>query len=138
MEVPNPQGSTMSVSINHLILFAHDKVSSARFLAHILDRPEPTLWGPFATVALDSHCHVEFAEPDYEIQPQHVAFLVSEEDFDGIYERITATGLTHWADPQMAHPGTYNRNHGGRGVYFRDPSGHGLEVLTRPYGADLP
>ena len=24
---------------------------------------------------------------------------------------------------------------GGRGVYFRDPSGHLLEIITRPYGS---
>jgi catechol 2,3-dioxygenase-like lactoylglutathione lyase family enzyme len=137
MEVPNPQGSTMSVALNHLILFAQDKTDSARFLAHILGRPEPTLWGPFAMVSLDADSHVEFAEPGFEIQPQHVAFLVSDEDFDGVYERITAMQLPHWADPRMTTPGTFNRNHGGRGVYFRDPSGHGLEVLTQPYGADL-
>jgi hypothetical protein len=24
---------------------------------------------------------------------------------------------------------------GGRGVYFEDPSGHMLEIITRPYGS---
>ena len=36
-------------------------------------------------------------------------------------------GLEHWADPQPI------TNHGGRGVYFRDPTGHNLEALTNPY-----
>jgi len=35
-------------------------------------------------------------------------------------------GLEHWADPQPI------TNHGGRGVYFRDPTGHNLEALTSP------
>jgi hypothetical protein len=77
---------------------------------------------------------VQFAEPGFEIQAQHYAFLVTEEELDGIYQRILDAGLEHSADPQWSQPGTFNRNHGGRGVYFRDPAGHGLEALTRPYG----
>ena len=67
-------------------------------------------------------------------QPQHDAFMIGEDDFDGIYRRIVEAGLEHWADPQMSRPGTFNTNHGGRGVYFRDPTGHNLEALTTPYG----
>ena len=32
-------------------------------------------------------------------------------------------------------PGEVNTNDGGRGVYWEDPSGHVLEILTRPYGS---
>lgn len=35
----------------------------------------------------------------------------------------------------MRHPGEINTNHGGRGVYFDDPSGHHFELITQPYGA---
>jgi hypothetical protein len=36
----------------------------------------------------------------------------------------------------MRHrPGEINHNDGGRGVYFPDPDGHYLEVITRPYGS---
>jgi hypothetical protein len=35
----------------------------------------------------------------------------------------------------MRRPHTFNTNHGGRGVYFQDPAGHNLEVITRPYGS---
>ncbi len=67
---------------------------------------------------------------------QHYAFLVAESDFDEILNRITEKGLEYWADPQQKRPGEYNLNHGGRGLYFYDPSGHGMEVITRPYGSD--
>ena len=76
---------------------------------------------------------VQFVDADFEIQPQHYAFLVTEDDFDGIYRRIVDGGLEHWADPQMSRSGMFNTNHGGRGVYFRDPTGHNLEALTSPY-----
>jgi hypothetical protein len=33
----------------------------------------------------------------------------------------------------MRRPGEINTEHGGRGVYFKDPAGHGLELITRPY-----
>ena len=48
---------------------------------------------------------------------------------------VGASQIEHWADPQATLPGRINTNHGGRGVYFRDPTGHGLEILTRPYGS---
>jgi len=70
-----------------------------------------------------------------EIRPQHYAFLVSEDDFDAIYGKITSRGLQHWADPARRRPGEFNTNDGGRGVYFQDPAGHYLEILTRPYGS---
>ena len=70
-----------------------------------------------------------------EIRRQHYAFLVSEEDFDAIYGKIKSRGLQHWADPRQQRPGEINHNDGGRGVYFPDPSGHGMEILTRPYGS---
>ena len=53
----------------------------------------------------------------------------------GIYGLIVEWGLDHWADPRQTLPGTINTNDGGRGVYFLDPSGHYLEIITRPYGS---
>ncbi len=125
----------MTVSFNHTIIFATDNRASASFFTTLFNLPEPTTWGPFVSVELDRGVFLQFAQPGIEIQAQHYAFLVTEEEFDGIYGRIVEQGLTHWADPRMANPGTYNTNHGGRGVYFKDPSGHNLEVLTQPYGS---
>jgi hypothetical protein len=33
----------------------------------------------------------------------------------------------------MKQPGEINHHHGGRGLYFLDPVGHGMEIITRPY-----
>lgn len=125
----------MTVSFNHMIVFSRDKQQSAAFLAHMLDLAEPTAWGPFVTAELEPGVLVQFADADFDIQAQHYAFLVTESQFDGVYQRIIELGLDHWADPQMRQPGTFNTNHGGRGVYFKDPAGHNLEVLTTPYGS---
>jgi catechol 2,3-dioxygenase-like lactoylglutathione lyase family enzyme len=68
-----------------------------------------------------------------EIQAQHYAFLVSELEFDEIFGRIKERGLKYWADPGQREQGRINHHFGGRGVYFQDPSGHLLEIITRPY-----
>lgn len=127
----------MSISFNHTIVAAHDKQASAAFLAELFGLPDPQPFGHFAVVGLDHAASLDYAEVpgNEEIRPQHYAFLVSEEDFDAIYGKISARGLPHWADPRAERPGEINDRDGGRGVYFRDPNGHAMEILTRPYGS---
>ena len=66
---------------------------------------------------------------------QHYAFLVDDATFDDILGRVRDRGIHYWADPPMALVNQINTNHGGRGFYFKDPAGHGMEVITRPYGS---
>ena len=135
MEARKYRGSVMAVAFNHTIIAARDKRESASFFTDLFGLPEATIWGPFAIVTLADGVFVQFAEPGVAaIQMQHYAFLVDDKSFDALYARIVAAGLDHAGDPQWATPGQINTNHGGRGVYFRDPVGHGLEVITRPYG----
>ena len=49
------------------------------------------------------------------------------------FERIQQAGITSYADPHMKQPGEINHHHGGRRLYFLDPAGHGMEIITRPY-----
>ncbi len=123
----------MSVRLNHTIVAARDKHESASFLAEILGLAPPTTYGPFAVVELDNDVSLDFID-DPEIHQRHYAFLVSEQEFDEIFGRIRARGLPYWADPFERHPGDINTNDGGRGVYWNDPNGHKLEIITRPYG----
>ena len=127
----------MTINFNHTIVAARDKRESAEFLAELFGLPSPTPFGRFMVVALEHGVNLDYADvPEgEEIRRQHYAFLVSEEDFDAIYGKIKSRGLQHWADPGAQRPGEINHNHGGRGVYFPDPSGHGMEILTRPYGS---
>ena len=126
----------MSAQLNHTIVWCRDRQASARFLAQMLGRPEPSRFGPFAVVELDNGVSLDFHDTDGAITPQHYAFLIDEPDFDAVLGRIHERGLDHWADPARSRPGEINRRDGGRGVYFPDPDGHFLEVLTRPYGAE--
>jgi catechol 2,3-dioxygenase-like lactoylglutathione lyase family enzyme len=122
----------MAVELNHTIVHAYDKKESASFLAEILGLDPPRPFGPFLCVEMANGVSLDYHER-WEVTPQHFAFLVSEPDFDAIFARVTERGLTYWADPAHQREGLLN-NHG-RGFYFDDPSGHNMEVLTRPYGS---
>jgi catechol 2,3-dioxygenase-like lactoylglutathione lyase family enzyme len=125
----------VSVQLNHTIVQCHDKRRSAQFLTEILRLPDPKPFGPFLVVELDNGASLDFDETDDEVTRQHYAFLIGEGDFDEIFGRIRDRGLDYWADPFKSRPGEINHNDGGRGVYFDDPDGHLLEVITRPYGS---
>ena len=124
----------MSAQLNHTIVWCRDKQVSAGFLAEMLGRPAPGAFGPFAVVGLDNGVSMDFHDTVEAIRPQHYAFLIGEADFDAVFGRIKAKGLDYWADPARRRPGEINHTDGGRGVYFPDPDGHFLEVITRPYG----
>ncbi|MFJ3980762.1 VOC family protein [Streptomyces fungicidicus] len=126
----------MSVEFNHTIVLTRDRESSARFLAGILGLEVGEPAGPFLPVTTANGVTLDFLTLDIEIPVQHYAFLVSEDEFDAILGRLVDGGIPIQADPHGRHPGRINRNDGGRGVYFRDPAGHGLEAITRPYGTD--
>jgi catechol 2,3-dioxygenase-like lactoylglutathione lyase family enzyme len=123
----------MPVHLNHTIVAARDKRTSAAFLTDVLGLDPPTAYGPFAVVQLDNDVSLDFIDDD-QVYPRHYAFLVTEEEFDEIFGRIRARGLDFWADPGEHRPGEINSNDGGRGVYWHDPDGHVLEIITRPYG----
>lgn len=125
----------MGVQLNHTIVWCRDKRMSATFLAEILGLPAPATFGPFLVVEASNGVSLDFHEIDGEIASQHYAFLIGEDDFDAVFGRISEQGLDYWADPGQSRPGEINRNDGGRGLYFADPDGHLLEVITRPYGS---
>ncbi len=124
----------MSIQLNHTIVPARDPRASAAFLAQVLGRPAPVRFGPFYAVALDNGVTLDFIQAQGSIPREHYAFLVSEEEFDDILARLKERGLPLWADPGHERAGI-NRHDGGRGVYWSDPDGHNLEIITRPYGS---
>ncbi|MCX5204252.1 VOC family protein [Streptomyces sp. NBC_00237] len=130
----------MSVQLNHTIVFSRDNRESAEFFAHIMGLEVGGAFGPFVQVTLANGVDLDFATlpPSQDVFSQHYAFLVSEDEFDAIFGRIKAKGLEYWADPMRKQPGEINTNDGGRGVYFPDPAGHYLEIITVPYGGFKP
>ncbi|MTD56235.1 VOC family protein [Amycolatopsis pithecellobii] len=125
----------MPVQLNHTIVEARDKHETAAFLTDILGLPKAVSYGPFAVVQVTNDVSLDVADTDGPVHPQHYAFLVAEDEFDQIFGRITDRGLPYWADPYEREPGRINHHDGGRGVYWNDPNGHRLEIITRPYGS---
>jgi len=124
----------VGVQLNHTIVHCRDKHASARFLVEILGLPEPTTYGPFVVVQVDNAVSLDYADDHGTPHPQHYAFLVSELEFDEIRRRIVERGLTYWADPFHRTENQVNTHDGGRGLYWDDPDGHSLEIITVPYG----
>lgn len=124
----------MSVQLNHTIVSCRDQQRSAAFLTGILGLPAATRFGHFLVVEADNGVSLDFSETSGDITSQHYAFLVGEEEFEAAFGRIRERGLAYWADPGRTRPGAVSDRDGGRGLYFEDPDGHLLEILTRPYG----
>jgi catechol 2,3-dioxygenase-like lactoylglutathione lyase family enzyme len=126
----------MPVLLNHTIVGARDGEAAARWFADLFGVAEPSQFGPFWEIATDNGVSLDFMSyGDHPVAGQHYAFLVTEDDFTAIYGRIVERSLDHWADPHQHQPGAINHHDGGRGVYFVNPDGHLLEIITRPYGS---
>ncbi|MFD8016135.1 VOC family protein [Streptomyces sp. NPDC058955] len=123
-----------TVQLNHTVIHSSDRSASARFLAGILGLEVGAPFGPFLPVDLANGVTLDFYQaPEGPIQGQHYAFLVRDEDFDAMIDRLEAAGVTYFADPSHTRPHEVNGLFGGRGAYFADPDGHNMEIMTTPY-----
>ncbi len=124
-------------ALNHIIVPAKDKHASAKFLAAILGVEAGPEWGHFMPVRTANGVTLDFVDSK-DLRTQHYAFLVDDREFDAGLERIKKDGVRYFARFDRSGPGEINRLYGGRGVYFDDPNGHLLELITKPYGELLP
>lgn len=126
----------MAARLNHTIVWCADRKRSSTFLAEMLGLPPPRAFLHFAVVEFANGVSLDFMEKQGPIARQHYAFLVGDAEFDAGLARIEERGIAFWADPARGEPGRINRHWGGRGVYFEDPDGHLLEMITKPYGSE--
>jgi catechol 2,3-dioxygenase-like lactoylglutathione lyase family enzyme len=126
----------VTVELNHTIVWCSDKHCSSAFLAEMLGLPAPVPFAHFLVVPLENGVSMDFMEKEGPIALQHYAFLVDDAGFDAGMAKIAEKGLTYWADPARQQVNQINRHWGGRGVYFEDPDGHFLELITKPYGTE--
>ncbi len=124
----------MTITLNHTIVVARDAEATAKFLTDLLGLAPAKRLGHFV-VAQVGETSLDYVSSDGAIEQRHFAFLASEAEFDAIFARIKGRGLKYWADPFRKQPDAINTYDDGRGVYFDDPNGHLLEVITRPYGS---
>ena len=123
----------MAIVLNHTIVPAKDKGAAARFFADTfgLSYDASDDHGHFAPVRVNETLTLLFDE-DTSFDSHHLAFHVSDAEFDAIFERIKKAGLSYGSAPWSADDGKLNDWNGGRGVYFKDPNGHVLELMTVP------
>ena len=121
--------------LNHHIVSATDSEVSARYYTEFLGLDPAVKLGHFAVLKVSGDTTLDFVDADGDFDRQHYAFLVTETEFDEVFGRIHERNLPYWSDPMHKCPGQVNAWDDGRGVYFDDPDGHRLEIITRPYGS---
>lgn len=122
----------MPVELNHTIVPARDPQASAQFLADILGLSVDPPLAHFTPVRLANQVSLDYDRAD-DFEPHHYAFMVSDPEFDAALARIQQGEITHYGDPACQEVGQIYRNkpvEGRRGVYFRDPNEHLMEILT--------
>ena len=119
----------MVILLDHTIVPARDKEASARFFARIFGLTYDGPHGHFAPVRVNDTLTFDF-DTDTGFGSLHYAFKVSEAEFDEMFARIQVEGIPYGSGPGTPDNMQVYRHNGGRGVYFRDPSGHLLELLT--------
>jgi len=130
----------MTIRLDHTIVPARDKIAAAEFFAEIFGLTVKR--GHFAEVQINESLTFAFADeaelwggPGFDPNPgqsHHYAFHVSEAEFDAIFNRIKSRRIPYGSGPFSHSDGKINSRRGGRGLYFEDPNGHLLEVMTVP------
>ena len=127
------EGEHLNVQLNHTIVWCRDRQKSSAFLIEVLGLGKPVPFGPMLIVTLGNQVSLDFYESEDKIAQQHYAFLVPDDDFDRVFARIEERGIRYLGGSCQAAPMELYAHNGGRGLYFDDPDGHLLEVMTRPY-----
>ena len=121
----------MTITLNHTIVPAHDKRAAAQFFARVFGLHAGPKNGHFAPVRINDTLTLLF-DDDEGFESHHYAFHVSDAEFDAILGRIREAKLAYGSAPWSLDDGKLNDWNGGRGVYFSDPDGHVLELMTVP------
>ncbi|MEH6534635.1 MAG: VOC family protein [Photobacterium frigidiphilum] len=125
----------MEITLNHTIVSSHDNISSAKYYERIFGFEFIQEWGIFAVVKVNQTFTLDFMN-ESDFSSQHYAFKVSDKQFDEIFDRVKNESIAFGSGPLTFDDGKINNNDGGRGVYFKDPNGHLLEILTTDYVLD--
>lgn len=121
----------MAIILNHTIVPAHDKDAAARFFADLFGLRFDGGTGHFAPVRVNDQLTMLF-DQEASFDSHHYAFQVDDAAFDAILRRVREAGLAYGSAPWSLDDGKLNDWNGGRGLYFKDPDGHVLELMTVP------
>ncbi len=122
----------MAILLDHLIVPSRDPVSAAQSVAGLLGVPWEAGVGHFTPVYVSETLTLDFDRCE-QFESHHYCFHVGEEEFDGIFDRIKAAGISYRSQPRREHDMKLNTESGGRRFYWTDDDGHDWEVLTVSY-----
>jgi catechol 2,3-dioxygenase-like lactoylglutathione lyase family enzyme len=120
----------MTATVDHIIVPAHDHVASAKLFAEIMGFSYEGTLQHFALVRVNETFVLHFMTVD-NFQGYHIAFHVSDDDFEGILARIQAHGISYGNDPRELTNMRTDHPFGGKGFLFLDGNGHLFEVMTK-------
>ena len=127
----------MSITLDHTIVPAHDKVASAKFFADLFGLEYPGPMGPFAPVRINESLTLDFDDRWKKFEVHHYAFHVSDAEFDAIFSRVKEAGLVYGSQPSSLTDMKVDEMGRGRKVYFRDLANHVLEIRTITSGEEI-
>ena len=121
----------MTITLNHTIVPSHNKEASAKFFARIFGLEYSGTQSHFAPVRINADTTFDWDDSD-NFEGHHYAFVVGDDQFDAIRDRLVAEGVAYGSGPRTPTDGQINTRRGGRGLYFPDPDGHLMEIMTVP------
>ncbi|OQK18419.1 bleomycin resistance protein [Methyloprofundus sedimenti] len=122
----------MEITLNHTIVASRNNVESAKFYEKIFGFEFIKEWGHFAVVKVNSTLTLDFYTQE-NFSNNHYAFKVNDQQFDEILDRVKSDNISFGSGPRSSDDGKINHLYGGRGVYFKDPNEHLLEIITTDY-----
>jgi catechol 2,3-dioxygenase-like lactoylglutathione lyase family enzyme len=128
--LPIYREASMTITLNHTIVPAREKVAAAKFFADLFGLRRGRT-GYFAPVRVNKTLTLLF-DDDGKFESHHYAFHVSKREFDAIFQRVKKAKIAYGSAPWSLDDGEFNHWGGGRGFYFKDPNGHVLELMTVP------
>lgn len=124
----------MGVHLDHTILEVENLAASVEFYRDLLGLEHRGRSGPFEVMVIPPDLGLDLSEEPVPAS-RHLAFAMDRAEFDAAFARIRAAGLPYGDAPSRLDnrqgPGRSTGFHGATdSIYFHDPSGHILEILT--------
>ena len=124
----------MTTVLDHTIVPTIDREKSVEFYTRIFGFENLGEVGPFLAVRVNDTFNLDFRNSD-DFRSIHYAFAMDADEFDAAFTKIKESGIPYGDGPRdqenMKGPGmTAGALGQGKAVYFKDPSGHVLEIKT--------
>ncbi|MGA7270616.1 MAG: VOC family protein [Acidimicrobiia bacterium] len=128
----------MTFRLDHTILEVDDHPASVAFYRDVVGLEHRGRSGPFEVMLITPDLALDLYEVGASAS-RHLAFAMDRDTFEETFARIRSADLAYGDGPSRPRnnkgPGRSSGVHGATdSVYFHDPSGHLLEILTYDVG----